>query len=88
MYGGNSYQSLGCKAEGIETGAMGHTVFGECHVFGDPEHVRRGGRNYRQPQSKPGRRGEMGFTRCRNFVQSAAYKSTAKRHVDDRNTER
>ncbi len=88
MRRGNSYQSLGCKAESIKTGTMGHAVFGECHVFGDPEHVRRRSRNYCQTQSKAGRCGEVGFTRCRNFVQSAAHETATKRGIDGRNNER
>ncbi len=41
----------------------------------------------REPQGKPGCRSEMGFSRCRNFVQRAAYEPTAKRRVDRGNAE-
>ena len=66
---------------------MRRAAFGEPHVFCDPEQAKRGSGSS-QPQSKSGRRGEVGFAGCRDFVQRAAHQSATKRLVDGGNAER
>ncbi len=86
MHRGDRQQPLGCKAEGIETGAARAAAFGERQVLDDPAEA--GAPARRQPQREAGRRGKMRLARRGDLMQRAAGKPAAKRRVDAGDAER
>ena len=79
--GGDRQQPFGRETKTFKAGSVGRAAFGQRHVLGDPDGAfPRSAR--RNSQREPGRGGEMGLARGRNFVQCAARKPAAKRGID------
>src|SRR5262245_11818823 len=88
MRNAHHHQPLGCEAEGIKTGPMRCAVFGERHLFGDPEDAASFPGVSGQAQSKASRRSNMRLPwRC-DFMQGATQEPAAKNLINRRNAQR
>jgi hypothetical protein len=90
--GGDRDQVLGSAAAFLEAGSIGHAVFGEREILGDPEHASscrgRAIAARRQRQRKAGGGGGLRLTGSGDLVQRTAAESATEGAINQRNAER
>src|SRR5262245_12301527 len=88
MRNAHHHHPLGCEAEGIKTGTMRRAVFGERHLFSDPEDAASFPGMSGQAQSKAGRCSNMRLPWCCDFMQGATQEPAAKNLINRWNAQR